>query len=82
MKFIKTVRLNSVTPFEVQMQAFQVGQWMACSETGIRGQYLGCNRHGDPVVHWIKPGSKFDKGFAVGNHWLRGFAKGAKPMMI
>ena len=71
MKFIKTIRLNSVTPFEIQMKAFQVGQWMACSETGIRGQYLGCNRHGDPVVNWIKPGSKFDKGFAIGNHWLR-----------
>ena len=78
MKFIKTVRLNSVTPFEFQMRGFQVGQWMACSETGIRGQYLGNTATG-PVIHWCKPGSRFDKKFAIGNYWLRGFAKGAKP---
>ena len=81
MRFIKTVHLSSVIPFETQMAGFQIGQWMACSETGIRGQFLGCNRHGDPVVQWVKPGSKFDKSFAIGNQWLRGFAKGAKPVI-
>lgn len=78
MKFIKTVRINSVTPFDCQLSSFQIGQWFACSETGIRGQYLGNTLTG-PVIHWIKPGSKFNRKFAIGNFWLRGFAKGAKP---
>ena len=78
MKFTKTIHANSVTPLEYQLAGFQIGQWFACSETGIRGQYLGNTATG-PVIHWVKPGSKFDRGFAIGNYWLRGFAKGAKP---
>ena len=72
-KFTKSIQISTVNSISEQLKNAQIGQWIICNETGIRGQYLGSTKNSD-VIHWIKGAGKFNTTFAMANKPLRRFA--------
>ena len=66
MKYTKTVTISS----ETQLRSLRIGQWFKYGHTGHKGQFLGKDKAGKPVVRM----GKFGKENAIRNKLLRGIA--------
>jgi hypothetical protein len=70
-KYGKTLLLSNLVNFKHEF--FKAGQWIADTNTGVRGQYLGVTDTGTIVIRWQN--AKFSKRDAKNNKYLRRFAK-------
>ena len=66
-RYAKTITVKS----ERELFTLQAGQWFQFGKCGIKGQYLGKDKKGTPVVRM----GKFSRGNAVRNRLQRSLAK-------
>lgn len=66
MRYTKTVTIQN----EMQLMRLRIGQWFKYGLLGNKGQFLGKDKAGKPIVRM----GKFCKGNAIRNKLLRAIA--------